>query len=215
MTPLTARSRKSFAKEARIKKSQASGQSIGDRLDIQKCQSTALRAKTFTPCTPNWRAVFSLDVARKQSNRAVMCTSSRPIHFKYATSSASGRAPAIQPVHKSILRRIFSESSTSSAMSPRCSRPPALRIRTISLNTSSFSGTRLRTPLEMTTSTLRSETGSAVASPLRTSICLRPVPAAEFRARPTTDVHNSLARVNRTDRQRIGDASERSRALGR
>src|SRR5258708_17911341 len=68
---------------------------------------TALRANTFTPCTPNCHAAFSLDVARKQSNRPVMCTSSKPIRFRYATSSTSGRAPAIQPVHKSILRRIF------------------------------------------------------------------------------------------------------------
>jgi hypothetical protein len=40
---------------------------------------TGLRANTFSPWTPNLRAVFSLEVARKQSNRAVICTSSRPI----------------------------------------------------------------------------------------------------------------------------------------
>jgi len=37
------------------------------------------RANTLTPWTPNLRAVFSFDVARKQSNRAVIWTSSRPI----------------------------------------------------------------------------------------------------------------------------------------
>jgi hypothetical protein len=42
-----------------------------------------LRAKTFTPCTPNLRAVFSLVVPRKQSKRAVMRTSSKPICAKY------------------------------------------------------------------------------------------------------------------------------------
>src|SRR6266567_5031318 len=50
-----------------------------------------LRANTFTPCTPYLRAVFSLDVARKQSKRAVIRTSSSPICVRYSTSSASGR----------------------------------------------------------------------------------------------------------------------------
>jgi hypothetical protein len=65
------------------------------------------------------RAVLSLEVARKQSNRAVMRTSSRPILVRYGTISASGRAPAIQPVQRSMLRRASSGSSTSRAMSAR------------------------------------------------------------------------------------------------
>ena len=51
---------------------------------------TGLRANTFTPWTPYLRAVRSLEVARKQSKRAVIRTSSRPIWARYLTSSASG-----------------------------------------------------------------------------------------------------------------------------
>jgi len=91
-------------------------------------EESDLRANTFTPCTPYLRAVFSLDVVRKQSNRAVIWTSSRPVCDRYATSSASGRAPAIQPVHKSMLRRASSGSSTAMRkLTTRSSKAVCLR----------------------------------------------------------------------------------------
>jgi hypothetical protein len=42
-------------------------------------EEAGLRANTFTPWTPYLRAVFSFEVARKQSKRAVIRTSSSPI----------------------------------------------------------------------------------------------------------------------------------------
>ena len=97
-----------------------------------------LRAKTLAPRTPYFRAVFSFFVPRKQSKWAVTRTSSNPRSPKNDTSSASGRAPAIQPVHRSMLRRTSSPSSASSTMSASWSRPPGRKTRRISTNAFSF-----------------------------------------------------------------------------
>jgi hypothetical protein len=75
-----------------------------------------LRAKTFTPCALNFRATVSFEVSRKQSNRSVIFTSENPTALSQQTSSASGRAPAIQAVHKSMSRRASSETGLFSAM---------------------------------------------------------------------------------------------------
>ena len=126
--------------------------------------SLRFRANTLAPRTPYSLAVFSFFVPRKQSKWAVTRTSSNPRSPKNETSSASGRAPAIQPAHKSMLRRTSSPSSASSTISPSCSRPPGRNTRRISVNALSFSGTRLSTPLEINTSTLESGSGREVAS---------------------------------------------------
>src|SRR5512143_2823379 len=55
------------------------------------------------------------EVPRKQSNRSVIFTSENPTAASSDTSSASGRAPAIQAVHKSMSRRASSETGRSNA----------------------------------------------------------------------------------------------------
>jgi len=67
-------------------------------LDSHASDASRLQADRFAPITPHRRAGFSFDVDSKQSNRSVIRTSV-PASAKAATSSASGRAPAIQPVH--------------------------------------------------------------------------------------------------------------------
>jgi hypothetical protein len=77
-----------------------------------------LTACTFTPATPYFRATRSLDVPRNGSKRSAIATVRKPMCVSTETSSASGRAPAIQPVHRSISRLIVSESSLATTMSP-------------------------------------------------------------------------------------------------
>jgi hypothetical protein len=72
----------------------------------------------FTPVTPYLRATRSFDEPRKQSKRSVSLTDWKPISAKTAKSSASGRAPAIQPVHRSMSRLIDSDNSLSTTISP-------------------------------------------------------------------------------------------------
>jgi hypothetical protein len=74
-------------------------------------------AKTFTPATPNLRATFSFEVPRNGSNRSRISTPSNPTSASSHRSSASGRAPPIQPVHRSMSWRIDSGSSDPTTMS--------------------------------------------------------------------------------------------------
>jgi hypothetical protein len=67
--------------------------------------------------TPYLRATRSFDVLPNGSKYSVMRTGLKPISASSAGSSASGRAPAIQPVHKSMSRLIDSESSFATAIS--------------------------------------------------------------------------------------------------
>ena len=55
-------------------------------------------------------------------------------------SSASSRAPAIQPVHKSMSRNASSGSTSPITMSAIWTRPPGLRTRTISAIARCLSG---------------------------------------------------------------------------
>ena len=143
----------------------------------------ALRADTLAPCTPYFLAVFSFFVARKQSKRAMMRTSTNPKLFNSAISSASGRAPAIQSAHRPTSPRASALKGASSSMSPSCNRPPGRNTRQISRNALSFSGTRLSAPLEMTTSMPASGSGRAVASARCTSTLVSPAIAAQAHAR--------------------------------
>jgi hypothetical protein len=52
------------------------------------------------------------------SKYSLMRTEWKPVASSTVTSSASGRAPAIQPVHKSMSRLIASDSSLATTMSP-------------------------------------------------------------------------------------------------
>jgi hypothetical protein len=63
------------------------------------------------------RATRSFDVPPNGSKYSVMRTERKPIPSNTVTCSASGRAPAIQPVHKSMSRLIDSDSSLPTAMS--------------------------------------------------------------------------------------------------
>ena len=121
---------------------------------------TAFSATTVTPITPNLRAMRSFDVARKQSKRFRTSTFCRPNRSSAETSSASGRAPAIQPVHRSMSFLMPSDSSPATTMSASWSRPPGLRTRTISRNAGCLSAARLSTPLEITISIVSESTGS-------------------------------------------------------
>src|SRR6185503_7244283 len=77
-----------------------------------------------------------------------------------ASSSASSRAPAIQPVHRSILRLALSGTAFCTRMSPICSRPLGLSTRAMSRRPAILSGKRFSTPLEITTSAHASGAGS-------------------------------------------------------
>ena len=89
-------------------------------------------AVRLTPITLYRRAVRSFDVPVKQSKRATMSTFSKPAATNAPVSSASSRAPAIQPVHKSMSRSALSGSSSPMTMSAICTRPPGFRTRAIS-----------------------------------------------------------------------------------
>jgi hypothetical protein len=57
-------------------------------------------------------------VPPKGSKCSVIWAARKPICTRTPASSASGRAPAIQPVHKSTSRLIDSDSSSATTMSP-------------------------------------------------------------------------------------------------
>jgi hypothetical protein len=58
-----------------------------------------------------------LDVPPKQSKRSRSATARKPAAVSTSSSSATGRAPAIQPVHKSMFRLSDSLSSLATTMS--------------------------------------------------------------------------------------------------
>ena len=110
------------------------------------------RRRTVGPSSP---------CSSPQSSRSVatMPTSLNPTSSNAAINSASGRAPAIQPVHRSMSRVALSESARRIVMSAICARPPGRSTRRISSTARGLSGTRFRTPFEITTSTLPASTG--------------------------------------------------------
>ena len=76
-----------------------------------------LAAYTLTPVTWNFRVTFSFEVPRNGSNRSRTWESANPISASNDNSSAAGRAPPIQPDHRSMSRRIDSGSSDATTMS--------------------------------------------------------------------------------------------------
>jgi hypothetical protein len=67
-------------------------------------QTLSRTADRLTPITPYRRAVRSFEVPAKQSNRLVIAMSPNPADANTPMSSASSRAPAIQPVQRSMSR---------------------------------------------------------------------------------------------------------------
>jgi hypothetical protein len=63
------------------------------------------------------RATRSFDVPPNGSKYSAIRTGRKPFPANTVMSSASGRAPAIQPVHKSMSRLIDSDSSLATMMS--------------------------------------------------------------------------------------------------
>src|SRR6185436_14629246 len=80
----------------------------------------------------------------------------------FSTYSRSSSAPATQPIHSSMLRRISSGTEPRTTTSDTAKRPPGLSTRNASASTRSLSPERLITQLEMITSTDAS--GSGIAS---------------------------------------------------
>ena len=125
-----------------------------------------LFALKLIPRVPNWAALDCSGAPLNASPLHVISKSTKPASRTTDSSSASSRAPAIQPVQRSI--RSFADSGTAfwTRMSPTCSRPPGLRTRAISSRAAALSGIRLNTPLEMTTSAQASGTGRDSAGTL-------------------------------------------------
>ena len=86
---------------------------------------------------------------------------SRPRRAWPGTRSSSS-APATQPIHSSMLRRISAGTSPRTTTSDTAKRPPGLSTRNASASTRSLSAERLITQLEMITSTESSGSGIAL-----------------------------------------------------
>jgi len=81
-------------------------------------------ALKFTPSVPNFTAAVSWGVSWKTSLRHVSSNPSKPASVTTAASSASSRAPAIQPVQRSMSLFASSGISFCTMMSASCKRPP-------------------------------------------------------------------------------------------
>lgn len=116
---------------------------------IYLCYFVALK---LIPSVPKFAALPACGASLKTSLRQVMAKSLNPHEVTSAASSSSRRAPAIQPVHRSIFRLALSGTSFCTMISAICSRPPGVSTRYISCRARVLSGARLKTPLEIITS---------------------------------------------------------------
>ncbi len=89
-------------------------------------------AKIGYPVVPNWRAFSSPPAPRNVSQIGPNRTSARPALSMMLVHPAHGRAPAIQPVHRSMSPSAPSGIATSTQMSATCTRPPGRSTRAIS-----------------------------------------------------------------------------------
>ena len=101
------------------------------------------------PLVPKLAAEDACGAPSKTSARQVISKSVNPDAATTAASSASSRAPAIQPVQRSMSCFASSGTGLSIVMSPICRRPVGLSTRAISPSALALSGVRLRTPFEM------------------------------------------------------------------
>ena len=86
-------------------------------------------ALKLIPSVPKLAALPSCGASLKTSFRQVIAKSSNPHDKINDSSSSSRRAPAIHPVHKSILRLALSGTFFWTKISAICNRPPGLSTR--------------------------------------------------------------------------------------
>src|SRR5215472_13139096 len=98
-----------------------------------------------------------------------MTISTNPLPINICRQPAHGRPPAIQSVHRSMLRTAASGTTLPVAMSANCNRPPGRSTLMTSLKTRCLSAQRLITPLLITTSAQPSSTGNSSMIPFRNS----------------------------------------------
>src|SRR5712691_13480546 len=72
------------------------------------CSSTGLRARKLIPSVPKAAALLDWGAPLKTSARQVISKPTKPAATTVASNSVSNRAPAIQPVHRSISRLALS-----------------------------------------------------------------------------------------------------------
>src|SRR5690606_25614812 len=111
---------------------------------------TGLRARNVMPNVPKSAALVCCGAPAKTSACQVISKSTKPAATTVACSSASSRAPAIQPVHRSIRCLAVSGTARCTRISATCRRPPGLSTRAISLSVAALSGVRFSAPLEIT-----------------------------------------------------------------
>ena len=119
-----------------------------------------LRARKLIPWVPKLAALDCWGAPSNTLARQVISKSTKPVPSTTSFSSASSRAPAIQPVHKSICFLASSGTSIWTSISAICKRHPGLNTLYIASKAAALAGIRFSTPLEMTTSAQPSSTGS-------------------------------------------------------
>jgi hypothetical protein len=119
---------------------------------VHSSSLAAFLARKLMPNVPNFSALPAWGASLKTSLRQVISNPTKPAATTVTSSSASSRAPAIHPVQSSILRLALSGTAFCTRISPICSRPLGLSTRAISSSAAPFSGIKLSTPLEITTS---------------------------------------------------------------
>ena len=80
--------------------------------------SHAFFARKLTPTVPNWAALDACGAPAKTSSLQVTSKSTKPAATTVAPSSASSRAPAIQPFQRSMSRLAASGTALVTRMSP-------------------------------------------------------------------------------------------------
>src|SRR6516164_10226691 len=111
--------------------------------------------------TSNSRALLSPPAPPKVSTGRPILTWTNPLSSNRRRQPAHGRPPAIQSLHRSMLRTAACGTTLPVAMSANCNRPPGRNTRITSLKTRRLSAQRLMTPLLMTTSAQPFSTGDS------------------------------------------------------
>jgi hypothetical protein len=89
-----------------------------DRAAFHSSRVAAFRARKLMPTVPNFAALPACGAPLKTSARQVISKSTKPAATTVARSSASSRAPAIQPFQRSTFRVALSGTGFSTRMSP-------------------------------------------------------------------------------------------------
>lgn len=115
------------------------------------------RVRKLIPTVPNLSALDACSAPANTSAFQTISKSVKPAETTVASSSASSRAPPIQPVRRSILCFALSGTSRFTRRSPICNLPPGRNTLNIFLRTLALSDARFKTPLEITTPAPRRE----------------------------------------------------------